>query len=297
MCGWRPGRDGTEFQRGRFAARFGPSEPGTKAEPAGLKQGGAFCDNRGLSPNERTALTRAMILAAGRGERMKPLTDHTPKPLLAVGGKPLIVWHIEALARAGVRELVINHAWLGDKLEAALGDGSRFGVSIAWSREGEALETAGGIATALPLLGDAPFIVLNGDVFADYPVASLLAAARDLEASRREAHLVLVPYPQHKAGARLGLDTDSRVRFGIETEALTYSGLGAYHPAFFADCRAHEKRPLLPIFEASAQRGLLSGEIHRGAWTDVGTPERLAELDAQLREAKPVIQTDSEIRA
>jgi len=234
-----------------------------------------------------------MILAAGRGERMKPLTDHTPKPLLAVGGKPLIVWHIEALAQAGVRELVINHAWLGDKLEAALGDGSRFGVSIAWSREGEALETAGGIATALSLLGDAPFIVLNGDVFADYPVPSLLAAARDLEAGRREAHLVLVPYPQHKAGARLGLDGEGHVRFGIDAESLTYSGLGAYHPAFFADCRAHEKRPLLPLFEASAQRGLLSGEVHRGAWTDVGTPERLAELDAELRQANP----PSEIRA
>ncbi|WP_341679441.1 N-acetylmuramate alpha-1-phosphate uridylyltransferase MurU [Niveibacterium sp. SC-1] len=235
-----------------------------------------------------------MILAAGRGERMKPLTDHTPKPLLAVGGKPLIVWHIEALARAGVRELVINHAWLGDKLEAALGDGGRFGVSIAWSREGEALETAGGIATALPLLGDGPFIVLNGDVFADYPVPALLAAAQNLERGHREAHLVLVPYPQHKAGAHLGLDDQGLVRFGIEGESLTYSGLGAYHPAFFAGCRANEKRPLLPLFETGAARGVVGGETHRGAWTDVGTPERLAELDAQLSQGKLL---PSEVRA
>ena len=224
---------------------------------------------------------KAMILAAGRGERMRPLTDHTPKPLLPVGGKPLIVWHIEALARAGIREIVINHAWLGAVLETALGDGARWGVSINWSREGEALETAGGIATALPLLGDAPFIALNGDIHADYPVERLVAAARQLGADR-QGHLVLIPYPGHKAGAALALGNDGRVSVA-QGAPYTFAGLAAYHPALFADLPRDQKLPLLPVFDAAGAIGLLSGEVHVGDWTDVGTPERLAELDQRLR--------------
>ena len=222
-----------------------------------------------------------MILAAGRGERMRPLTDHKPKPLLEVGGKPLIVWHIEALARAGLREIVINHAWLGSTIEAALGDGSAFGVTIEWSREGaEGLETAGGIATALPLLGDAPFIVLNGDVFTDFDVARLVRAAERLDA-RHQAHLVLVPYPGHKAGAALALDSAGHVTVS-EGAPYTFSGLATYHPAFFDGVTARVKAPLLPLFRAAGDAGGITGEVLAGDWTDVGTPERLAELDARL---------------
>jgi N-acetyl-alpha-D-muramate 1-phosphate uridylyltransferase len=223
---------------------------------------------------------KAMILAAGRGERMRPLTDHTPKPLLPVGGKPLIVWHIEALARAGIRDIVINHAWLGNVLEAALGDGSRWGVAISWSREGEALETAGGIATALPLLGDASFIALNGDIHADYPIERLVAAARKLDADN-QGHLVLIPYPGHKAGAALALDSDGQVSVA-QGAPYTFSGLAAYHPALFADLPRGQKLPLLPLFDAAGAAGKLRGEVHTGDWTDVGTPERLAELDQRM---------------
>jgi MurNAc alpha-1-phosphate uridylyltransferase len=226
---------------------------------------------------------KAMILAAGRGERMRPLTDRSPKPLLAVGGKPLIVWHIEALARAGVREIVINQAWLGRMLEEALGDGRRWGVSFAWSREGEdGLETAGGIATALPLLGDAPFLVVNGDVFTDFDLARLVPVARDLDAERCQAHLVLVPYPGHKAGAALALDAAGRVSVAVGAP-YTFSGLAAYHPDFFAGVPAGQKKPLLPLFEARGASGLVRGEVLTGEWTDVGTPERLTELDDRLQ--------------
>ncbi|WP_207064362.1 N-acetylmuramate alpha-1-phosphate uridylyltransferase MurU [Niveibacterium umoris] len=221
-----------------------------------------------------------MILAAGRGERMRPLTDHTPKPLLPVGGKPLIVWHIEALARAGIRDIVINHAWLGEVLEAALGDGARWGVSIAWSREGEPLETAGGIATALPLLGSEPFVAINGDIHADFPLERLIAAAKGLDADR-QAHLVLIPYPGHKAGAALALDDEARVRVALGAP-YTFSGLAAYHPALFKGVPPHQKHPLLPVFASAGAAGRIRGEVHAGAWTDVGTPERLAELDRQL---------------
>lgn len=226
---------------------------------------------------------KAMILAAGRGERMRPLTDRLPKPLLAVGGKPLIVWHIEALVRAGVREIVINHAWLGRVLEEALGDGSRWGVSIAWSREGEdGLETAGGIATALPLLGTSPFLVINGDVFTDFDLARLVTRAKSLDGQRNLAHLILVPYPGHKAGAALALDEAGRV--SVETGApYTFSGLAAYHPAFFTGVPAGQRKPLLPLFAAHGASGLVSGEVLSGEWTDVGTPERLAELDSRLQ--------------
>jgi MurNAc alpha-1-phosphate uridylyltransferase len=223
---------------------------------------------------------KAMILAAGRGERMRPLTDETPKPLLMAGGKPLIVWHIEALVRAGIRDIVINHAHLGRRLEATLGDGSRFGAHIAWSPEGEALETAGGIANALPLLGNEPFIVINGDIACDYDLTRLapLAGARRTHGLR--AHLVLVPNPPHHPRGDFAL-RDGKVCAEGEPK-LTFSGIGAYDPALFAGIARGAKAPLAPLLRTAMEDGAVSGELHGGRWMDVGTPERLAELDRLL---------------
>lgn len=214
-----------------------------------------------------------MLLAAGRGERMRPLTDTRPKPLLKLRGKPLIEWHIERLRAAGFGELVVNVAWLGDRLRDFLGDGSRWGVSIALSEEPPgALETGGGIHRALPLLGEAPFLVVNADVWTDYPFARLRAALRagDL------AHLVLTDNPpQHRRGdfvLRAG-----RVVSG-EQGRLTYTGIGVYHPELFAACRPGRFR-LAPLLESAMARGRVSGEHNRGLWSDVGTPERLRELE------------------
>jgi MurNAc alpha-1-phosphate uridylyltransferase len=220
---------------------------------------------------------RAMILAAGRGERMRPLTDATPKPLLAAGGKPLIVWLIERLAAAGMRELVINHAHLGALLEEALGDGAAWGVRIAYSREGEALETAGGIATALRLLGDAPFVAVNGDIHCDFDFARLDGALRE----GADAHLVLVDNPPHHPRGDFTLDHG---RLGnAEAPRLTFAGIGVYRPQLFAGLAPGTRAPLAPLLRAAADRGALTGERHAGLWTDVGTPARLAELDARLR--------------
>ncbi len=241
-----------------------------------------------------------MILAAGRGERMRPLTDHTPKPLLEAGGKALIVWHIENLVRAGIRELVINHAHLGAQIEAALGDGSRFGAHIRYSSEGTALETAGGIAFALHLLGDQPFAVINGDIFCDYDFAQLPERADALLTNGDTSHLVLVNNPPQHPKGDFCLDADrikttplaplvrgescsspDKGKLG-GVEVLTFSGIGVYQPALFAHIARGTKAPLAPLLREQIALGKVSGEHHRGMWVDVGTPQRLAELDSQI---------------
>lgn len=230
------------------------------------------------------ATFKAMILAAGLGERMRPLTDHTPKPLLEVGGKPLIVWQIERLQGAGFGELVINHAHLGRKIEDFLGDGAQWGVSIAWSREPEPLETAGGIATALGLLGDAPFLVTNGDVYSDFDYGRLMPVLADMAANPAHlAHLVLVGNPPHHPQGDFSLE-DGRV-VPPPTHAvgrLTFSGIGCYRPELFAGIPAGAKAKLAPLLIAAMERGQVTGEHFTGRWEDVGTPQRLAALDREL---------------
>lgn len=218
---------------------------------------------------------KAMLLAAGRGERLRPLTDHTPKPLLEVRGKPLIAWHLEALARAGVSDVVINLAWRGAQITAAVGDGSRYGLSVLYSEEPEgALETGGGIFRALPLLGAAPFLVVNGDTFTDIDFARL--AATGLAAGSR-AQLVLVTNPEHHPRGDFALHA-GEIRTQGEPR-YTYSGIGLYSPALFAGCEPG-RFPLLPLFEKAMQAHALHGELHHGAWTDVGTLARLEALNA-----------------
>jgi MurNAc alpha-1-phosphate uridylyltransferase len=214
----------------------------------------------------------AMILAAGRGERMRPLTDRVPKPLLEVRGKALIEYHLERVARAGISRVVVNLAWLGSMIRERLGDGSRYGLRIAYSEESPgALETGGGLFRALPLLGPQPFLVLNGDVFTDFPVAGA-ALRKDCD-----AHLVLVPNPaQHPAGD-FGLEGGLAVpRAPVQ---YTFSGIALYRPPFFADC-APGAFPLKPLLLRSMAAGRCSAELYRGPWEDVGTPERLAALNA-----------------
>ncbi len=222
----------------------------------------------------------AMILAAGRGERMRPLTDHTPKPLLQAGGKPLIVWHIERLVRAGITELVINHAHLGKQIEQALGDGKQFGATIRYSDEGTALETAGGIAFALPLLGNEPFAVVNGDIYCDYDFARLPSLAAQMLEQHDMAHLVLVDNPMHHAEGDFGLCNG---RVADIAPKWTFSGIGLYQPSLFAHIPQGSKAPLAPLLREQMVLGKVSGEHYRGAWVDVGTPQRLQELDRRLR--------------
>ena len=224
---------------------------------------------------------KAMILAAGRGERMRPLTDHTPKPLLAVGGKPLIVWHIERLAQAGFKQLVINHAYLGQQIEDTLGDGTRWGVSIQYSPEKTALETAGGIANAMHLLTEngkntEPFLVVNGDVFTEVDFASARLQPNML------AHLVMVDNPpQH-------LNGDFCLQGGLlqaEGEAkLTFSGIGIYAPSLFKEVEVGQPAKLAPLLKHAMAQGLVTGEHYQGVWHDIGTPERLMHLDALLKQ-------------
>lgn len=222
----------------------------------------------------------AMLLAAGRGERMRPLTDHTPKPLLQVGDKALIVWHIEKLARAGFKELVINHAHLGAQIEHALGDGSQFGVSIQYSNEGKALETAGGIAYALPLLGDHPFAVINADIYCDYDFEQLSSRAAILKSNGYMAHLVLVNNPEQHPNGDFGL-TGNRVT--DSAPRLTFSGIGIYNPVLFQSITRGTVAPLAPLLREQIAAGKVSGEHFTGRWVDVGTPQRLQLLDNDLR--------------
>ena len=217
---------------------------------------------------------KAMVLAAGRGERMRPITDTVPKPLVRVGGRPLIAWHLAALARAGVREVVINLSWLGEQLRTALGAGADFGLRITYSEEGPVpLETGGGIFRALPLLGPEPFLVLSGDIWTDIDLGSV-----QLE-PEAQAHLVLIPNPPHHPRGDFGLEGNVVVQ--RDSERLTYANVGIYRPEFFAGCAAGRFPLLEPLNRAIAAR-LVRGEVHRGAWSDVGTPERLAQLEARL---------------
>jgi MurNAc alpha-1-phosphate uridylyltransferase len=212
-----------------------------------------------------------MLLAAGRGERLRPLTDHTPKPMLLVRGKPLIVWHLERLARAGVREVVINLSWLGDSIRQALGDGARYGVRIQYSEEpAGALEVGGGIARALPLLGSAPFLVVNGDTFTDLDFTGLAIGPNAL------AHLVLVPNPEHHPRGDFVLE--GRALSEGSGARLTYSGIGVYRPELFANCPPG-RFPLLPLLQGAIAAGRLTGERYDGHWTDVGSMQRLTMLN------------------
>jgi MurNAc alpha-1-phosphate uridylyltransferase len=218
---------------------------------------------------------RAMLLAAGRGERMRPITDSTPKPLVQVGGRPLIAWHLAALARAGIREVVINLSWLGAQVRATLGDGRDYGVAITYSDEGPVpLETGGGIFRAVPLLGPGPFLVVNADIWTDIDFAAVA-----LE-EHAHARLLLIPNPPHHPGGDFGLEGDLVVT--RDTDRYTYSGVGVYRPEFFGGCTPG-RFPLLPLLNRAIAAGLVRGEVHRGEWCDVGTVERLASLDARVR--------------
>jgi MurNAc alpha-1-phosphate uridylyltransferase len=218
---------------------------------------------------------RAMLLAAGRGERMRPITDSTPKPLVPVGGRPLIAWHLAALARAGIREVVINLSWLGAQVRATLGDGRDYGVAITYSDEGPVpLETGGGIFTAVPLLGPGPFLVVNADIWTDIDFAAVA-----LE-EHAHARLLLIPNPPHHPSGDFGLEGDRVVT--RDTDRYTYSGVGVYRPEFFGGCTPG-RFPLLPLLNRAIAAGLVRGQVHRGEWCDVGTVERLASLDARVR--------------
>jgi len=216
-----------------------------------------------------------MVLAAGRGERMRPITDTLPKPLVPVAGKPLIGYHLERLARAGFKDVVINLSWLGDRISAALGSGREYGLSITYSEEGpEPLETGGGIFKALPLLGPGPFLVVNGDTWSDIEYGHL-----SLE-NGANGHLVLVPNPTHNTRGDFGIEGGYVV--DRDDDRFTYSGVGVYRPEFFAGC-SPGKFPMLPLLKRAIAARLLRGEVHRGEWCDVGTPQRLAALDAEVR--------------
>jgi len=214
---------------------------------------------------------KAMILAAGKGERLRPLTLHTPKPLVRAADVPLIEYHVKALVAAGFTQLVINHAWLGEQIEAYLGDGSRFGAQIQYSAEGEPLETGGGIHHALPLLGDAPFLVVNGDIWTDYDFASLRGPLNGL------AHLVLVANPAHHPAGDFRL-VDGQVR---DEPGQTYSGIAVLAPKLFADCSPGAFK-LAPLLRRAMGVGEVTGELFKGRWVDVGTHERLAEVERLL---------------
>ena len=220
---------------------------------------------------------KAMLLAAGRGERLRPFTDSVPKPLLEVGGRALIAWHLQALRRAGFSEVVVNLSWLGERLRAGLGDGRDFGLTIHYSDEGPvALETGGGIMQALPLLGPAPFLVVSADIWTDLDFGRLRLGDAAL------AHLVLVPNPPHHPRGDFGLKGDLVV---AAQERLTYGNVGIYRPEFFAGC-APGRFPLVEPLKRAIAAGAVRGELFGGQWYDVGTPERLAELNRRLAQVQ-----------
>jgi len=222
-----------------------------------------------------------MLLVAGRGERLRPITDTLPKPLVEVAGKPLIVYHLEALVRARVRDVVINLSWLGEKIRTALGDGSRYGVRIAYSEEGPVpLETGGGIHRALPLLGPGPFLVVNSDVWTDIDFSCFLTLQEDAD-----ARLLLAPNPPHHPRGDFGLEGDFVVEH--DTDRFTYTGIGLYRPEFFEGC-VPGKFPLLPLLKRAIGARRLRGEAYRGEWLDIGSPDRLAWLNARERAARNV---------
>jgi len=222
---------------------------------------------------------KAMILAAGKGERMRPLTLTTPKPLVRAGGVPLIEYHLQALAAGGFTEVVINHAWLGQQIEDYLGDGSRYGLSIQYSPEGEPLETGGGIFRALPLLGDEAFVVVNGDIWTDYDFRALRQPIAGL------AHLVLADNPAHHPNGDFIL-VDGQVRDAdADTQTLTYSGIAVLHPQLFEGCSAGAFK-LAPLFRKAMADGQVTGERLEGQWVDVGTYERLAEAEALIEASR-----------
>jgi len=220
---------------------------------------------------------KAMILAAGKGERMRPLTLHTPKPLVLAAGQPLIEYHLRALARAGFTEVVINHAWLGQQIEDHLGEGARFGLSIRYSPEGEPLETGGGIFKALPLLGEAPFLLVNGDIWTDYDFTRLRAPLKGL------AHLVLVDNPGHHGRGDFRLDGQQVVDGNEAPGTLTFSGISVLDPALFEGCQPGAFK-LAPLLRQAMGEGRVSGEHFQGRWVDVGTLERLAEVERLIGE-------------
>jgi N-acetyl-alpha-D-muramate 1-phosphate uridylyltransferase len=220
---------------------------------------------------------KAMVLAAGRGERMRPLSDSTPKPLLLAGGRPLIGYLLAALARAGIREVVINLSWLGERIRSTLRDGAAFGVRISYTEEGPVpLETGGGIVNALPLLGADPFVVVSGDIWTDFDFMKLRLAAD------ADAKVVLVPNPAHHPRGDFGLEGDRVV--ARENDRLTYANIGLYRPEMFSGC-AVGRFPLVQVLERSIAAGRLRGEVHQGEWMNIGTAQQLAALDARLRGA------------
>lgn len=218
-----------------------------------------------------------MILAAGRGERMRPLTDILPKPLLPLNGKPLMQYHLEKLRNSGVKRVVINHAWLGSKIEAAFGNGKQFGLDIRYSAEEQALETAGGIIKALPLLGESPFLVINGDVYADVEFTQLLHVPFD-----GLAKLVLVPNPEHHPEGDFAMADGLLQAKQPGLPSYTYSGIALYHPDFFAGLST-EKLRLAPLIHKHIESGKVQAVLHTGRWCDVGTPQRLADLEEELQ--------------
>jgi len=218
---------------------------------------------------------KAMILAAGRGERLRPLTDNIPKPLVAVAGRPIIEYTIQALEEAGFKDLIVNLAHLGNKIEMVLQDGSRFSVNISYSREGPVgLETGGGIFHALPLLGNDPFTVVNGDIFCDFPLQTLI------KKPPRLAHIILVPNPKHNPSGDFSITDNGTVYVG-GNQNYTFAGIGSYQPKLFEGCK-EGTYPLAPILRQAMERGDVSGEIYQGLWTDLGTLERINALEKKL---------------